>query len=118
MKTPMPRHIRRAARAARSAALIALVAPLAAARAQDRPDTTALSPVIVTAVRVPAAARVSDASTTVITAAELRATGAVTLVDALRTIPGIMLGQAAGPGSQASLFLRGGNSNFTKILVD
>jgi len=92
--------------------------PLASLHAQERPDTTALAPVIVTAVRVPTAATVSDAATTVITGAELRARGAVTLVDALRTVPGIMLGQAAGPGSQASLFLRGGNSNFAKVLID
>lgn len=97
---------------------IAVAAPLALAQAQDRPDTTALSPVIVTAVRVPTAATVSDAATTVVTGAELRAHGAVTLVDALRTVPGIMLGQAAGPGSQASLFMRGGNSNFAKVLID
>ena len=109
--------IRTSARLLSGAAVLAS-APLASLRAQDRPDTTALSPVIVTAVRVPTAATVSDAATTVITGAELRAHGAVTLVDALRTVPGIMLGQAAGPGSQASLFLRGGNSNFAKVLVD
>jgi vitamin B12 transporter len=113
----MPPLIRHSARAF-SCAIILAGAPLATLRAQDRPDTTALSPVIVTAVRVPTAATVSDASTTVITGAELRAHGAVTLVDALRTVPGIMLGQAAGPGSQASLFLRGGNSNFAKVLID
>jgi vitamin B12 transporter len=95
-----------------------LAAPLATARAQTAPDTTALSPVIVTAARVPTTATVSTAATTVITGAELRARGAVTLVDALRTVPGIALGQTAGPGSQASLFLRGGNSNYTKVLVD
>lgn len=98
--------------------LMLATAPLATLPAQDSPDTTALSPVIVTAGRVPTAATVSDASTTVITGAELRAHGAVTLVDALRTVPGIMLGQTAGPGSQASLFLRGGNSNFAKVLID
>lgn len=97
---------------------LAIAAPIATLHAQGTPDTTALSPVIVTAARAPTAATVSDASTTIITGAELRARGAVTLVDALRTVPGIMLGQTAGPGSQASLFLRGGNSNFAKVLID
>lgn len=113
----MPALIPRSTRLLASAVVV-LLAPSASLRAQDSPDTTALSPVIVTAVRVPTAATVSNASTTVVTGAELRAHGAVTLVDALRTVPGIMLGQAAGPGSQASLFLRGGNSNFAKVLVD
>lgn len=100
------------------ALVFAFAIPFAAAEAQETPDTTALSPVVVTATRAPTAATISDASTTVITGAELRARGAVTLVDALRTVPGIMLGETAGPGSQASLFLRGGNSNFAKVLVD
>jgi vitamin B12 transporter len=102
----------------RSLTLIAAVSPLLPLRAQDVPDTTALSPVIVTATRVPLRSAVSTASTTVITGGELRARGAVTLVDALRTVPGITIGQTAGPGSQASVFTRGGNSNYTKVLVD
>jgi vitamin B12 transporter len=98
--------------------LITVVAPFTALNAQERPDTTALSPVVVTATRVPLPTAVSTASTTVISGAELRARGAMTLVDALRTVPGITVGQTAGPGSQASLFLRGGNSNYTKVIVD
>ncbi|MFL5562572.1 MAG: TonB-dependent receptor plug domain-containing protein [Gemmatimonadaceae bacterium] len=97
---------------------IAAAAPLAALRAQTVPDTTSLSPVIVTATRSAVPTSISTAATTVITGSELRARGAVTLVDALRTVPGIALGQTAGPGSQASVFLRGGNSNYTKVLVD
>ena len=104
--------------APRLALAITVGIPTGALAAQQSADTTALSPVIVTASRAPTAAAVSDASTTIITGAELRARGAVTLVDALRTVPGIMLGETAGPGSQASLFLRGGNSNYTKVLVD
>ena len=98
--------------------LVALAAPVLTASAQSTPDTTALSPVIVTAARVPTAAAVSTAATTVISGADLRARGVVTLADALRTVPGVTIGQTAGPGSQASVFLRGGNSNFTKVLVD
>jgi vitamin B12 transporter len=103
---------------ARVLALLAAAVPAAVLRAQNVPDTTSLSPVVVTATRVPLSAEVSTAATTVITGDELRARGAVTLMDALRTVPGIAVGQAAGPGSQASLFVRGGNSNYTKVLVD
>lgn len=98
--------------------LLAIATPVAVLRGQDVPDTTSLSPVVVTATRVPLSTALSTAATTVVTGSELRARGAVTLLDALRTVPGIAVGQAAGPGSQASLFLRGGNSNYTKVLVD
>lgn len=102
--------------------LLPLAAVLLAARpahAQSQsPDTAALSPVVVTATKVATPAATSTAATTVITGAELRAKGAVTLLDALRGAPGISLGRTSGPGSQTSIFLRGGNSNFTKILVD
>ena len=93
-------------------------ASVSTVHAQAAKDTIALSPVIVTAERVPTRATVSTAATTLISGAELRARGAVTLLDALRTVPGIALAQVGGPGSQSSLFVRGGNSNFTKVLVD
>jgi vitamin B12 transporter len=104
--------------AARALTLLAVATPFVSLPAQQRPDTSTLSPVVVTATRVPLAASISTAATTVITGSELRARGVVTLMDALRTVPGIALGQTAGPGSQASLFIRGGNSNYTKVLVD
>ncbi len=98
--------------------IVVLVSPVSTIRGQAKADTVALSPVIVTAERVPTPAKVSTASTTVVTGAELRARGVVTVVDALRTVPGVTVSQTAGPGSQASLFLRGGNSNFAKVLID
>ena len=103
------------------ALLLSTVAMVAArpARAQRQsPDTAALSPVVVTATKVPTPAAASTAATTVITGTELRARGAVTLLEALRGTPGVALGTTSGPGSQTSIFLRGGNSNFTKVLVD
>ena len=87
-------------------------------RAQERPDTTSLSPVVVTATKVPSAASASTSATTVIRASELRAKGITTMADALREVPGIIVNAASGLGSQTALFLRGGNSNFTKVLID
>ena len=98
-------------------ALLGLIAPFAM-HAQQRPDTTALSPVVVTATKGPVPAGASTAATTVIRAEELRAKGITTVADALRSVPGVMVNQAGGLGSQTSLFLRGGNSNFAKVLVD
>ncbi|HEX2781424.1 MAG TPA: TonB-dependent receptor [Gemmatimonadaceae bacterium] len=99
--------------------LAVALAPGASLAAQEQSrDTTSLSPVVVTATKVPVATAASTAATTVVSGADLRARGAVTLLDALRTVPGVALGRTSGPGSQTSIFLRGGNSNFTKILID
>jgi vitamin B12 transporter len=99
------------------AGVLLLVAPCLTA-AQQRPDTTSLSPVVVTATKVPSAAPTSTAATTVIRASDLRAKGITTMADALREVPGVMVNAASGLGSQTALFLRGGNSNFTKVLID
>ncbi len=99
-------------------ALCTIASPCSVAVAQATTDTVSLSPVVITATRVPTAATVSTAATTRLTGAELRARGVTTLLDALRTVPGVSLAQLGGAGSQSSLFLRGGNSNYTKVLID
>jgi iron complex outermembrane receptor protein/vitamin B12 transporter len=40
------------------------------------------------------------------------------VTEALRLVPGAQIHQVGARGGQTSLFIRGGNSNFTKILVD
>jgi vitamin B12 transporter len=41
-----------------------------------------------------------------------------TAPDALATVPGLNVVQSGGPGGQTSIFIRGTNSNHTKILID
>jgi vitamin B12 transporter len=40
------------------------------------------------------------------------------VLEALRLTPGATIQQTGGRGGNASIFLRGGNSNFTKVLID
>ena len=40
------------------------------------------------------------------------------LVDALRALPGVQIGQPGGPGGRSSLYLRGGEDNYTEVLLD
>jgi len=61
--------------------------------------------------------RVPD-STTVIAGAELRARQQFTASQALRSVPGLVVQQNGGPGAVASLFTRGGESDYTLVLVD
>src|SRR5207245_597381 len=94
-----------------------VVAPAALAAQQSR-DTIVLDPVVVTATRIPTAASAVPAAVTVISGAELRAQGIHTVFEALADVPGAAVFQTGSFGGQTSLFLRGGQSNYVKVLVD
>ena len=55
---------------------------------------------------------------TVITGTDLQRDQLRTVNDALRSVPGLNLVQTGGPGGQTSIFMRGTNSNHTKIIID
>ncbi len=61
--------------------------------------------------------RVPD-STTVLDGATLAARQQFTLGQALRSVPGMGVAQSGGPGALTSLFTRGGESDYTLVLVD
>ena len=81
-------------------------------------DTVELNPVIVTATRFPRSAAAVPAAVTVLHGVELRAQGIHTVFEALRDVPGATVVQTGSFGGQTSLFLRGGQSNYVKVLVD
>jgi vitamin B12 transporter len=81
-------------------------------------DTTTLTPVVVTATRLPSAAGAATLSTSVISGDDLRARGVTTVLEALRETPSVAVVQGGSFGQQTSLFLRGGQSNYTQVLVD
>jgi vitamin B12 transporter len=76
------------------------------------------SSVIVTGQAEPALAEQTTASVSVITKEEIGARQSVAVTDALLFAPGIAIGRTGPEGGSASVFLNGGNSNFTKVLVD
>lgn len=57
-------------------------------------------------------------SVTIIAGAAIDARQQFTLAAALRSVPGVTLQQNGGPGTVTSLFTRGGESDFTLVLVD
>jgi hypothetical protein len=57
-------------------------------------------------------------SVTVISGRELEARQVTSLGAALRSVPGFTIAQSGGPGSLTSLFPRGGESDYTLVLVD
>ena len=85
---------------------------------QEPADTVELAPVMITPTRRPTGAeRVSQATTTIF-GAELRTRGLDLVADALRDVPGAAVVRVGSSGGVTSLFLRGGNSNYVKVLVD
>ncbi len=100
------------------AAVITMLIAVPAARAQQPADTVELAPVVITPSRRAAPVDRVTSATTVITGDELRARGTRFVLDALRDVPGAAVVQVGSFGGLTSLFLRGGNSNYVKVLVD
>jgi vitamin B12 transporter len=97
--------------------LVWLAGPVALA-AQEPRDTVELAPVVVTATRFPTPAADLPVAVTVLDGAVLRAQGIRTVAEALRSVPGAHVAAAGPYGGQTSLFLRGGNSDYVKVLID
>jgi vitamin B12 transporter len=88
-----------------------------AASAQS-PQETGLTPLVVTANRLPTALADVASAITLVTAEDIARRQQTTLTDVLKDVPGLNLVQGGGPGAQASVFLRGTNSNHVKVLFD
>jgi vitamin B12 transporter len=76
------------------------------------------SSVIVTGQTVPSTVQQTTAPTDVISRETIDNRQAVSLPELLEFSPGIAVGRTGPFGGSASIFLNGGNSNFTKVLVD
>lgn len=74
--------------------------------------------VIVSATRTDAPTSQVGASATVFTESDLREAQQPLLGDLLAATPGAMMIRNGGPGTVTSLFVRGGESNYNKVLLD
>ncbi len=77
-----------------------------------------LPAVVVTATRVPISTVAPTATATVLRGEDLRAQGITRVLDALRQVPGAEVVASGPAGSLTSLFLRGGNSSYVRVLID
>jgi outer membrane cobalamin receptor len=73
---------------------------------------------VVTAAQVEVPLSQTADSVTVIDGGDLERRQVHTLGEALRAVPGLTVAQTGGPGTLTSLFPRGGESDFTLVLVD
>ncbi len=93
-------------------AFAGMLVPAIAAGQQRLPD------IQVTATRTSVPVSDVPAAVTIITGESLRGRGIVSMIDALREVPGASLVQTGSYGAVTSFFLRGGESDYTKVLVD
>ena len=98
-----------------AAASLAVAAPAAA---QQPREAGRLDSIVVTATRLPLPRASVASAVTVVSGEELREKGVTSLLEALRGIPGAGLVQGGTFGAPASLFVRGGESDYVKVLVD
>ena len=73
---------------------------------------------LVTATRTETPVRELGVSTTVVTEKEIKERQAVDVLDVLRTVPGFNISRNGGRGGVTALYPRGGEDNFTKVLID
>jgi vitamin B12 transporter len=88
------------------------------ANAQAPPDTFRLSEMVVTATRLPLPVEAVPASITVIEGESLRRAGIRFVSAALRTVPGVHVVQSGSTGGLTSIFMRGGESDYVRVMVD
>ena len=74
--------------------------------------------VVVSATPSPIEAGLTGMNVSTLDAAQLESMQPIAASDALRFLPGVILGDSGNRGGQTSLFVRGGNSDYNKVFVD
>jgi len=74
--------------------------------------------VVVSAAPSPVEAGLTGLNVSTLDAATLATLNPISASDAIRFLPGVILADSGNRGGQTSLFVRGGNSNYNKVLID
>jgi len=99
-------------------AAAALVLALLPARASGQQPAPVSETVVVTATSTSEDEKNIGSAITVITRDEIEKSGKASVLELLRTVPGLDVVQSGTPGALTSLFTRGTNSTQTLVLVD
>ena len=92
--------------------------PPAATPSPTPPIAIVADRVVVTATRTPLMRTAVVETVTVFDADDIARLGAASVADVLRAVPGLSLESNGREGSQTSLFSRGGESDYTLVLID
>ncbi len=82
------------------------------------PRTPLTDETLLTPTRTESPRALTGSSVTVISRQQLQQSGQRTVLNVLRPVPGLKIVQSGGPGQTTSAFMRGANSNHTKVLLD
>lgn len=81
-------------------------------------DGQSLPEIVISAERGPSSLERTGSAISVINGATIAATNPLSLVDALRAVPGIDVTESGGPGATANVRMRGANTGQTLVLID
>jgi vitamin B12 transporter len=95
-----------------------IAASAAESQAPVHRDTLRVPAVSVTATKTGSPVSGHLVTTTVVRGAELKSRGLSTVAQAVREVAGVTVIQSGGSGAQTAAFVRGGQSNYVKVLVD
>ena len=102
----------------RATVFVLLIMAAFPASSQEARDTARLADVVISAAASPVDRSQAPAVTTVLDGRALREQGVTSLADALRGVPGVSVARSASFGSTTSLFVRGGERDYVKVLID
>ncbi|CAN5428145.1 TonB-dependent receptor [soil metagenome] len=102
--------------AAGTAAVFALSFSHDAARAQSSPQV--LPDLVVTADRTSEPIGRTGSSISIVKSDTIATSNPTSLVDALRTVPGLDITETGGPGGTTNIRMRGGNTGQTLVMID
>ena len=88
------------------------------AQEAEEGEAVHLGEVVVTATKTEVPLEEVASSVYIIDHSMIEQKKASTVLEILRDAPGLNVVQLGGPGGQTSVFLRGGNSNYTLVLID
>ena len=92
--------------------------PSTRAQAAEPKKEETLDPVVVTATRTETPLKDVTTSITVITEDDIRKKQAETVLDILRSVPGLDVAQVGSRGTEAQVFIRGSEADQVLVLVD
>ena len=102
----------------RDARLCTPALALACGAAFAQTDAPPLQPVVVTATRSEVPLREVLADVTMIERGDIERASGGAVADLLRRVPGVQMARSGGPAGTTSVYLRGGDTRFTAVLID
>lgn len=97
-----------------SVVMLAMIAAPSVVESQQ----DSLPRIVITATRVDLPTSAAISASSIIDRQLIERSGVRDVAELLRLVPGVSIARSGGPGAQSSLFLRGGENDYVRILID